>query len=312
MKAVKTRRAVEARKESNVRDTFSTYHPIITFSYFCGVILFSMILLHPVFLCVSFVAALGYALFLNGWRSLRFTFLYLIPMMVVAAAINPLFNHRGVTILGYFFDNPITQESIYYGIAVGVMFGAVILWFSCFNIVMTADKIMYIFGRLLPSISLVFSMVLRFVPKSKARLTEVIRSQSCAGRDVRSGPWGERARNGIRILSIMTSWILESSIDTADSMKARGYGLPGRTSYSIYRFDARDKAGLLVLVLIFLSLGAGIATGSVAVNYFPSFLISVDPRFGSLLYGLYLIFCFAPLALNVWEAAKWRRLRSRI
>jgi energy-coupling factor transport system permease protein len=309
---VKRRRAVKVKKESNVRDTFSTYHPIITFSYFCGVILFSMVLLHPVFLFVSFVAALGYALFLNGWRSLRFTFLYLIPMMVVAAAINPLFNHRGVTILGYFLDNPITLESIYFGIAVGVMFGAVILWFSCFNIIMTADKIMYIFGRLLPSISLVFSMVLRFVPKSKARLTEVIQSQSCAGRDVRSGPWGERARNGIRILSIMTSWILESSIDTSDSMKARGYGLPGRTNYSIYRFDARDKAALSILVLVLLILGVGIATKAIAVNYFPSFLATIDARFGPLLYGLYFIFCFAPLALNVWEAAKWRRLRSRI
>jgi energy-coupling factor transport system permease protein len=95
-------------------------------------------------------------------------------------------------------------------------------------------------------------------------------------------------------------------------MKARGYGLPGRTNYSIYRFDARDKAALSILVLVLLILGVGIATKAIAVNYFPSFLATIDARFGPLLYGLYFIFCFAPLALNVWEAAKWRRLRSRI
>ena len=53
----------------------------------------------------------------------------------------------------------------------------------------------------------------------------------------------------MNILSILVTWILEDSIDTADSMNARGYGLNGRTSFSIYRLDKRDKIILLIIVL---------------------------------------------------------------
>ncbi len=42
-------------------------------------------------------------------------------------------------------------------------------------------------------------------------------------------------------MSILVTWALENAIDTADSMKDRGYVLPGRTAFSIYRFDRRDK-----------------------------------------------------------------------
>ncbi len=46
----------------------------------------------------------------------------------------------------------------------------------------------------------------------------------------------------------MVTWSLENAIETADSMRARGYGLPGRTSFSIYRFDSRDSSALAWLV----------------------------------------------------------------
>ena len=295
-----------------MRDVLSNCHPAISFTYFSGAILFGMLLLHPLFLAASMTAAFSYALYLNGRRGLRFTLLYLLPMMVVAALVNPLFNHRGVTILGYLSDNPITLESIWFGIAVGVMFGAVILWFSCFNRVMTADKIMHIFGRLLPALSLVLSMVLRFVPRARDQMQEVMAAQRCAGRDIGAGPLRERARSGMKILSILVTWMLEDAIEKADSMKARGYGLPGRTNWSIYRFDARDKTVLAVLIALLAAIGAGTAGGLAAVTYFPRFSVGGDPVLGPALLILYVVYCFAPLALNGWEAAKWRRLRSGI
>ena len=49
----------------------------------------------------------------------------------------------------------------------------------------------------------------------------------------------------------MVTWALENAIETADSIKSRGYGLPGRSSFSLYRFDGRDQGALAFL------LGAG-------------------------------------------------------
>ena len=66
-------------------------------------------------------------------------------MMIVAGAVNPC-STMGVTILRYMGDNPLTLESILYGVAIAVMFGSVILWFSCVHVIMTSDKLMYLSG----------------------------------------------------------------------------------------------------------------------------------------------------------------------
>ena len=77
-----------------------------------------MFLMDPVSLAISLASALVYAVYLNGRRAVRFSLLYMLPMMVVAALVNPAFNHEGATILTYLpSGNPLTLESILYGAA---------------------------------------------------------------------------------------------------------------------------------------------------------------------------------------------------
>ncbi len=83
-------------------------------------------------------------------------------------------------------------------------------------------------------------------------------AQKCIGRDASNGGVFTRARNGLTILSILVTWALENAIETADSMRSRGYGLRGRTAFSIYRFDRRDRAALVFL----LACGAYVAAGA--------------------------------------------------
>ncbi len=295
-----------------MKDTFSTYHPIVNLTFFCAVISFGMVFLHPVFLTISMGGAFVYAASLNGKRTLKFSLIFLLPMMLVAGAVNPLFNHRGMTILRYMGDNPLTLESVLYGVAIAVMFGAVILWFSCVNVVMTSDKLMYLFGRLIPSLSMILSMVLRFVPKFKSQIRLISDSQKCIGRDISDGTLRERAKHGMKILSIMISWALENAIDTADSMRSRGYGLPGRSSFAVYRFDSRDRMALIsICLLIAMVIVSGFA-GENSIQYFPQIKAGTVTPFGILTYASYTLLCFTPILINVREAVKWRRLQSRI
>ena len=75
------------------------------------------------------------------------------------AALNALLNHAGVTMLFYLPNgNPVTREALCYGAAAAAMFAAVILWFQCCNVVMTAEKYLYVFGSALPGVSLLLSM----------------------------------------------------------------------------------------------------------------------------------------------------------
>jgi energy-coupling factor transport system permease protein len=158
----------------------------------------------------------------------------------LTALLNPLFVHQGITILFYFRDNPITLEAVINGITRGLMFGAGLLWFYCYQYLMTGDKFMYLFGKAIPSGSLIFSMVLGFIPRFHARLKVISDAQKCIGMDVMDGNAKERIRHGIKVLSIMTTWSLESAVDTSDSMKSRGYGLKNRSSFVPYRLDRRD------------------------------------------------------------------------
>jgi energy-coupling factor transport system permease protein len=292
------------------RDTFSGYHPIVNFLYFGLVLVFSMCLMHPVCLAVSLVSALAYSVYLRGEKAVRFSLRYLLPMALLAAILNPAFTHEGETILTYLpSGNPLTLESIVYGFAAATMLASVVLWFSCYNEVMTSDKFVYLFGRVIPALSLVLSMTLRFVPKFNAQTKVAAEAQRCVGRDVSQGSVLTRAKNGLTILSIMITWSLENAIGTADSMRSRGYGLPGRTAFSIYRFDDRDRAALLWILFCGTYLISGWIAGGVRWRYYPTMRgIALTPFPVSFLLA-YLALCLMPVFLNVREDRKWKALR---
>ena len=291
------------------RDAFSSYHPIINFLYFVLVLVFTMFFMHPISLAISLLSALAYSVCLNGTRAVRFSLTAILPMMLIAAVVNPIFNHEGATILTYLpSGNPLTLESMIYGVASAFMLAGVITWFSCYSAVMTSDKFVYLFGRVIPALSLVLSMTLRFVPKFKAQLQVVSEAQSCVGRDTANGSLLQRAKNGITILSILVTWSLENAIETADSMKSRGYGLPGRTAFSIYRFDGRDKLALLWLLFCGGYIILGWVLGGLRWWYYPIISGELMGAFPVSLQLAYLALCLTPVIMNRMEVRKWKRL----
>lgn len=296
-----------------MKDCFSGYHPTVNFLYFALVLIFSMIFLHPVCLAISLISAFTYSVYLNGRKALKFNFKYMLPMMLLTALINPAFNHEGATILTYLYNgNPITLESIVYGIAAAVMLISVICWFSCYNSVMTSDKFVYLFGRIIPALSLIFSMTLRFVPRFTAQFKVVSNAQKCVGRDVSNGGIWQRVRHAITILSVMVTWALENAIETADSMKSRGYGLKGRTAFSVYRFDKRDKTALIFYTFCGLYIIVGGFTGAVYWQYFPEITGALNSLYTVSVYICYFMLCISPVVLNIREDRKWKSLKSEI
>lgn len=294
-----------------MRDAFSSCHPLINFLYFGLVLGFSMCFMHPVCLCISLCTSFAYAVRLNGRRAARLTLVYLLPLMALTAVVNPAFNHQGATILAYLpSGNPLTLESILYGLAAAAMLIAVILWFSCYTAVMTSDKFVYLFGRLIPSLSLVLSMTLRFVPRFTAQARAVSEAQRCVGRDVSNGSVLQRLRNGITILSIMVTWALENAIETADSMKSRGYGLPGRTAFSIYRFDSRDKAALAWLLFCGFFILCGWMAGGLSYRYYPTMKGAALTPMTISFQLVYLALCLTPVLVDRWADWSWRKLEK--
>lgn len=290
-------------------DRFKKYHPIVNFTYFAIVLLFTMFMMHPVMICISLFCGICYLLYLKGIKHLLRSMRYMFIMILMIIIINPMFNHEGMTILFYLDNgNPVTRESIIYGIFMSLLFISVLIWFGCYNEVMTSDKFVYLFGRIIPHLSLTLSMTLRYVPRFKAQFHEVRDAQKCIGRDITDGNIIVRIRNFAKIVSIMISWSLENSIETADSMKSRGYGLPGRTAFTIFRFDKRDGKTFMFMVLCTLLLLAGIMQGEMYYRYYPTFEQALFDWKMIILYIIYGVICLLPVIINYVESRRERKI----
>lgn len=292
---------------------FKNYHPIVNLLYFAAVITFSMFIMQPVCLAISLVCGFTYSVMLGKKKTLKSHVLYLLPLILAMALINPAFNHEGVTILSYFPNgNPLTLESIVYGVAAATMIAGILCHFSCFNQIMTSDKLIYLFGKITPAFSLILSMIFRFVPRFKAQTETVRNAQKCFGRDSSDGSIFQRMKNGLKILSVMITWSLENAIDTADSMRSRGYGLPNRTAFSNFRFDRRDGWTMLLLAVLTVYVLIGKISHALRFQYFPSLKGAALTPYNISLIAAYAFLCGMPILIEIKEALRWKKLKSKL
>lgn len=296
-----------------MRDGFGTYHPIVNMIFYVAVIGIAMFVMHPFFIIASLLGAATYEIYLNKGKGIRLV-LGMIPVFLLTSLINPLFSHRGMTLICYLpTGNPLTLESVLYGLATGLMIVTVILWFSTFHVVMTNDKILCLAGKIIPSVGMLISMVLRFVPKYTNQSRKVVHANQALG--ITEIGKHHKLKNGIKSFGIMATWSLENAVISADSMKARGYGAGRRTSFTTYRFDHRDGIVSIVIIMIFTVVVSGFVTQTIGCHFYPLWKIKDfegNRIFVAVIYITYAILCFMPVIINIKEDMKWRRLQLKI
>lgn len=310
---------------------FKGYHPLVNVLFFISIIAFGMLLRHPVYLVISFISSTAYYLKLSGKDGRKTVFRFLLPMLLFVVIINSFFNHYGVTTLFILpSGNNFTFEALVMGIVSGITVVSVIQWFFCCNEVVTEDKFMHIFGRILPKGALVVSMILRFVPLYRRRYKEILQARKCMGLNG-TDSFICKMKNTFKNIGILVSWSFENAIETADSMKARGYGLKGRTYYSRFQWQTGDTLALILLVLFDALIIFGLVSNSAYCIYNPYVIINQPSEIGttyiinelnltinpfSFLSIVSLIaftlLCFLPLTIDLKEDIKWHRLQSKI
>lgn len=291
---------------------FKTYHPIVNFFYFACVTAFTCFYMHPVFTLTSLVCGIAYAVMTGKAASARLAFLVILPIIPVSAVLNSLFNHGGMTILGYFSDgNPLTAKSIVYGAASGTMIAAVISFFLSYNKIITSDKFIYIFGKAIPSLSLIFSMVINLIPRLAKKAKEISDGQRGLAPSKKSTLFS-KLRASFRVMSILVTWSLEDAVDTADSMKSRGYGLSKRSAYSNFVFDKRDATVTVAMAFLLLYTFIGICSKGIDYVYFPSFKINGATPYAVSVFISYFLLCATPIIIESCEAIRWKFLRQKI
>lgn len=317
-------------------DEFSRYHPVVNLIFYLLVLGTTMFQMSVGLVFISLFSAVVYYFMLKKTEGLKYCAV-VVGIIIVSAIINPLFSHKGGTLLFYLFTgNPVTLESIIYGLISAIIIGAMLLWFSTFNQVMGVERILGAIGKVLPNVSLLITMIMRFIPQYTRHQRKVsmvnkvnkrnydekinlLNREKTEKENVIEARKRQKKKNGIdkiidsikegsRTFSITTTWALENSIYTADSMKARGFGTGRRTNYSNYKFQKRDYLLMGWLVILWLVVVFSLEREKVYTYYYPF----IQVKNNMVVYLMYGLLCLTPVLINVKEEIRWLILKSRI
>ena len=244
--------------------SFFDLNPLVLLVYYGLILVASATMLHPAMLALSVIGGILTASCCMGMKRALFRLLKMLPLALLMSLVNPLFSHEGASIILYMpGGNPLTLESVLYGAATGLMLLGTLSWFFTVSETFTGEKWMYLLGRIVPTLSLILSLVFRFIPKLLRQLKQT--NDALALSEANQN----KVKRVFHVFSAVISWALEDAAETADSMRCRGYGLPGRTAYNRYRFDLRDAVMLALVV----ALGAALIASAPEYRYFPTFRV---------------------------------------
>lgn len=217
-------------------------------------------------------------------------------VILLVAVLNMLTNPMGVTQLFRIGSRLFTLESMCYGLTNGLMLGTVILWFRCFTAIVPNDKFLYLFGRKFQTIALLLSMILKLFPETKYKIRCIRAAQMTDDADGKL-PWRVRLSQSMRQISSLLEWSMEDGIETADAMKARGYGMGRRSSYQRYHFGRSDGVLLLAMALLYVASVCVVIRESKRFSYYPVLHWTVEEWYAEFA-GLVLLLLF--LLLPIW------------
>ncbi len=287
------------------------YNPLVIFIYFMLAIFIVMFSMHPVIICISFIASFALSLKLEGVIKIAKSLIYILPMIIIITLTNPLFVHKGATELFFINGNAITLEALIYGLAVSLKLSSIIYWFRVYSYIMTSDKVVYLFGKVSPRLSLVLSMSLRFVPLYVKKFREADDATRALGGYATSNI-KDKLLAKLHVFSIVFSIAIEGAISTSDSMSARGYGLGKRTNYHNFKWLWTDTITIIVVIILGVLTSVIMALGYSDFDYYPLIDSIQSSALSVVSYISYLSLAVAAVAVEIKEGVTWHILKSRI
>ena len=100
-------------------------------------------------------------------------------------------------------------------------------------------------------------------------------------------------------------------LQESDSMRSRGSLLRGRTAFSIYRFDNRDRTFVICMFFCVTLTTMGIILGATDMWYNPRIQWNTLDGLESLTAIGYLTFCTMPMVMELWTQYRFYAERKR-
>ncbi|MCI5937583.1 MAG: energy-coupling factor transporter transmembrane protein EcfT [Eubacterium sp.] len=262
-------------------------HPTVMLCYFVGMVILMIVLEHPVIYLFGGICALWIYKQYNPTCSIWKILWGSLGAGLVCVLVNPLLNHRGVTLLFMLGQWRITKEAVLYGCNMACLLLSSCIVFAAFSRCMTSEKIMMILAGHFPNLALVFSMILRLIPLQIRQ----IRNQ-----------YHFHKKHPFTIISAGIRNSLQEGMERGISMRMRGYGTGKRTSYYTKRFRWHDSLKLVLCVGMVLYFIFYCHTLAQKTRFFPSLQWG---QFGMLQWIILTIYFMAPIILSWKETIRW-------
>lgn len=283
-------------------DRFSKFNPKVTFLFFLCVIVIDFVMSDPFCLAIGLAGAFLFNLRLQGKKALKELVAFALPIVALSAVFNMVFTSWGSTVLFTLLSKPFTLEGLFYGFSRGLMFAGVIMWISCYSLVLSTDRFLAVFSNVVPNISLLLSAVLSFIPRLRENAREINESRMLLNEDK------GKLQKSLDNFSSLLSMTLEESIEMSDSMRARGFN-KNRRAYSKYIFSVSDLIMLLSICVLFVLIIALKMKGCSSFVYEPE--ISFNGFLPVSAIACFLL-SFLPLFVDLTEDIKWFYLKQKI
>ena len=259
-----------------------------------------MFSMQPVLIALSLAGGLAYGLATRGAARTLGALRWQLPVILIIALVNPLFSASGSTELFRIGMRAVYLESMVYGLCMGGLFVASVLWFEAAASMLEYDKVLALLGNAAPVIALMISMCMRLIPQFLCRGRTVLAVQDAI--DVPGRAPADPVRSRLRASSVLMGWGMEDSLERADAMRSRGWGAATRrTTYARYRLGRSDVAALAGLVLFGAAAVAVAWTATTQYSFYPQ-LSAPAPWPGYVVYAAWMVL---PCALHAIDEKRF-------
>ena len=291
---------------------FSMSHPAVPALYMAITLGLTMFSMQPVLIALSLAGGLAYGFATRGAARTLNAFRWQLPVILIIALVNPLFSASGSTELFRIGMRAVYLESMVYGLCMGGLFVASVLWFEAAASMLEYDKVLALLGNAAPVIALMISMCMRLIPQFLRRGRTVLAVQDAI--DVPGRAPADPVRSRLRTSSVLMGWGMEDSLERADAMRSRGWGAAARrTTYARYRLGRADVAALVGLAMFGVATAAVAWTATTQYSFYPQ-LSSPAPWPGYVVYAAWMVL---PCVLHAIDEKRfgcwlgWRGARCR-
>ena len=238
-------------------------------------------------IALSLAGGLAYGLATRGVARTLGALRWQLPVILIIAVLNPLFSASGSTELFRIGMRAVYLESMVYGLCMGGLFVASVLWFEAAASMLEYDKVLALLGNAAPVLALMISMCMRLIPQFLRRGRTVLAVQDAI--DVPGRAPADPVRSRLRASSVLMGWGMEDSLERADAMRSRGWGAATRrTTYARYRLGRGDVAALVGLAVFGAAAVAVAWTATTQYSFYPQLSVPA-PWLGYVVYAAWMV-----------------------